>query len=152
MKTRLKLIVAAAGMMLASAILTPAGAVAEEVRSLRGPVGVQESDQAPSLNIFTYQEGGNHARNFRQQPPLVPHKIEKYQVDKNVNQCIGCHEWTNAKTMRAPQISETHYVDRQGNRLDTIAGTRWFCTQCHVPQTDAKPLVDNGFTAATKLR
>ena len=28
-----------------------------------------------------------------------------------------------------------------GNRLDKIAGTRFFCTSCHVPQADAKPLV-----------
>ena len=39
----------------------------------------------------------------------------------------------------------THYLDRQGQQLDSVAGTRWFCNQCHVPQADAPPLVANTF-------
>ncbi|WP_445599070.1 nitrate reductase cytochrome c-type subunit [Azospirillum sp. A39] len=150
-------IAAAAGLALVSAIaLTsgalPAGALADEVQSLRGAVEVPATDQAPAITVFKYQEGGAYSRNFRQQPPLIPHRVEKYQIDRNVNQCMTCHDWSTAKRMMAPQISETHYVDREGNRLDTVAGTRWFCTQCHVPQTDAKPLVDNAFAPAPTIR
>ncbi|WP_245593466.1 nitrate reductase cytochrome c-type subunit [Azospirillum halopraeferens] len=152
MKSHLKLIAAAAGMALVSAAVLPAGAFTADLQSLRGAVEIPATDQAPSIDIFKYQEGGSWSRNFRQQPPLIPHKVEKYQVDRNVNQCVSCHDWSNAKRMRAPQISETHYLDRDGNRLDSIAGTRWFCTQCHVPQTDAKPLVENEFAPAPTLR
>ena len=42
-------------------------------------------------------------------------------------------------------MSETHYVNRNGVALEHVARTRWFCTQCHVPQTDAPALVGNTF-------
>ena len=42
-------------------------------------------------------------------------------------------------------ISVTHFVDRDGQVLATVSPRRYFCTQCHVPQTDAKPLVENDF-------
>ena len=45
-----------------------------------------------------------------------------------------------------------NYVDRQGARLDKVAGTRYFCTQCHVPQADTKPLVGNTFENATQVK
>lgn len=49
-------------------------------------------------------------------------------------------------------MSETHYVDREGARLDKIAGTRYFCLSCHVPQADAQPLVNNTFLNATQVK
>ena len=150
MKTRLKLIAAAVGLALASALLVPATGLTTELRTLRGPTAVEDNTSAPA--VPQYLEGGTHDRSFRQQPPLIPHRIEKYQVDLKVNQCVSCHDWTSAKKMKAPQISETHYLDRNGQRLDYIAGTRWFCTQCHVPQTDAKPLVENNFVPANAAR
>jgi cytochrome c-type protein NapB len=36
--------------------------------------------------------------------------------------------------------------------LGDISPRRYFCMQCHVPQTDAKPLVDNVFTPVESLR
>ena len=36
-------------------------------------------------------------------------------------------------------------LDREGRELDHIAGTRYFCNQCHVPQADAPALVENVF-------
>lgn len=150
MKTGLKLMAAAAGMFLAAAILAPAGALTEEVKSLRGDVAIEENNPVP--DVFTVREGQHHGRAYRQQPPLIPHKIEKYEIDLKVNQCLRCHDWPNNSKENAPKVSETHYQDRAGNRLDQIAGTRWFCTQCHVPQTDALPLVDNKFMPATAVR
>ncbi|MFZ1045029.1 MAG: nitrate reductase cytochrome c-type subunit, partial [Pseudolabrys sp.] len=32
-----------------------------------------------------------------------------------------------------------------GQVLADVTPRRYFCTACHVPQTDAKPLVDNTF-------
>ncbi len=88
---------------------------------------------------------GRFGRNYRQQPPLVPHSIAQYQIDLNANQCLQCHDWTNAGDRGAPTLSMTHYMDREGNQLDAVAGTRWFCNQCHVPQANAPALVDNDF-------
>ncbi|MGR3634610.1 MAG: nitrate reductase cytochrome c-type subunit [Shimia sp.] len=85
-------------------------------------------------------------RNYRQPPPLVPHSIAQYQIDLNANQCLSCHDWTNAGDRNAPTLSMTHYLGREGEQLDQVAGTRWFCNQCHVPQANAPTLVDNDFT------
>lgn len=42
-------------------------------------------------------------------------------------------------------ISVTHFMDREGQTLATVSPRRYFCTQCHVTQTDAKLLVTNDF-------
>lgn len=125
------------------------GAVAEEVKSLRG-TAADAPDAAPE--IHRVQQGLKLERAYRQQPPLVPHEVEKYQVDLKVNQCLRCHEWPYSDQEKAPKISDAHYVDRSGARQDTVDGTRYFCAQCHVPQVDAKPLVDNKFTPAAAAR
>lgn len=122
--------------------------LAQDVKSLRGDQSVTETDKAPVLN--NVREGQRYERAYRQQPPLIPHAIDKYEIDLKVNQCLRCHDWPNNVKENAPKVSETHYVDRQGKRLDQIASTRWFCNQCHVPQTDAKPLVENQFRDATR--
>ena len=95
---------------------------------------------------------GGFGRAYRQQPPLIPHKVEGYQITADNNACMGCHDWPGNTRVNAPKISETHYVDRQGVRLDKVAGTRYFCQQCHVPQADAKPLVNNSFQNATQAK
>jgi len=125
-------------------------ALAQDIKSLRGDLGVADADRAPAISGF--REAGRFERAYRQQPPLVPHQTERYEVDLKVNQCLRCHDWPNNVRENAPKISETHYVDRQGKRLDQISPTRWFCTQCHVPQSDAKALVDNAFRNAAGSR
>jgi cytochrome c-type protein NapB len=84
-------------------------------------------------------------RAYPEQPPTIPHSIDSYQIDKNSNRCLLCHARAGAFTFQAPMISVTHFVDRDGQVLATVSPRRYFCTQCHVPQTDAKPLVENDF-------
>jgi cytochrome c-type protein NapB len=98
------------------------------------------------------QMEGRIKRNYRQQPPLIPHSSSQYQMDKRTNQCLSCHDWTVAGERGAPTLSMTHYLDREGNQLDTVAGTRWFCNQCHVPQANAPELVGNDFQPSNALR
>ena len=93
-----------------------------------------------------YQKDGNVIpRDYIQQPPLIPHKIEGYQVNAKFNKCMSCHSWANYKESGATKISQTHFEDREKHVLANISARRYFCTQCHVPQTDAPPLVDNTF-------
>lgn len=122
------------------------------VKSLRGDVGLEEIGAAPPVVKQDTPSDGMFGRAYRQQPPLIPHRIETYQVTKDFNQCMTCHDWPANIKAGAPKVSETHYNDREGNRLDKIAGTRFFCTQCHVPQLDAKPLVQNTFRNATEVK
>ena len=48
-------------------------------------------------------------------------------------------------------ISITHYTDRDQQTLAAVAPRRYFCTQCHVPQQDVKPLVENRFKNIDEL-
>ncbi len=104
-----------------------------------------EVDEPVILDQIHRNVEGRMQRNYRQQPPLIPHSIDQYQIDVRTNQCLSCHDWTKAGERNAPTLSMTHYLDREGNELDHIAGTRYFCNQCHVPQADALPLVENTF-------
>ena len=129
----------------ASALFVAAGlATAQEVQSLRGA----QIDEHVGVEDVFHQDKQRFGRNYRQQPPLIPHSIEQYQVDLKANRCLSCHDWTTAGERNAPTLSMTHYMDRNGNQLDRVAGTRWFCTQCHVPQADAPELVENTFESS----
>ena len=65
---------------------------------------------------------------------------------------MDCHAWQKTKESGATKVSVTHFRTREGVEVDNIAPRRYFCTQCHVPQTDAKPLVENTFQRARGLQ
>ncbi len=102
-------------------------------------------DEINILDETKHQETKRFVRNYRLQPPLIPHSVSQYQIDLSANQCLACHDWTNAGDRGAPTLSMTHYLDRDGAQLDEVAGTRWFCNQCHVPQADTPALVGSDF-------
>jgi cytochrome c-type protein NapB len=87
-------------------------------------------------------------RNFIDQPPLVSHAIDDYPVTKDSNKCMDCHSAENARKEKATKVSNTHYEDSKGKKLAGVSSRRYFCTQCHVPQIDAKPLIANTFQRA----
>jgi cytochrome c-type protein NapB len=84
-------------------------------------------------------------RGWPEQPPTIPHSIDGYHVDKNSNRCMLCHSRAGTERFQAPMVSVTHFMDREGQVLAQISARRYFCTQCHVVQTDARPLVGNDF-------
>jgi len=84
-------------------------------------------------------------RSFPMQPPVIPHSIRSYEINRNNNKCLTCHARLRTEESQAPMISFTHFVDRDGNVLDGISPRRYFCNQCHVIQVDTKPLVKNDF-------
>lgn len=134
------LLVAAAGM---------SSVQAQDVTSLRGNKALDEGNMAP--DIASPQTGHRFTKNYRQQPPLIPHRIDKYEIDLKANQCLGCHDWPQNVEQNAPKISETHYVSPQGERLNKVSASRWFCNQCHVPQVQAQALVPNTFTPSNAM-
>jgi len=91
------------------------------------------------------------ARNYVHQPPLVPHQTRGYKVNKNSNKCLTCHSWKYAQESGATKISLTHFETRDGKVLSDVSPRRYFCSQCHVTQADAKPLVENTFEAVESL-
>ncbi|ULB11557.1 nitrate reductase cytochrome c-type subunit [Cereibacter azotoformans] len=117
---------------------------AAAVESLRGADPDVDVTTAP---VF-HQNKQRFVRNYRLQPPLIPHSIDKYQIDMKANECLACHEWRKSGERGAPTLSMTHYQDRDGLQTDTVATRRWFCSQCHVPQADAPALVENLFQSS----
>jgi nitrate reductase (cytochrome), electron transfer subunit len=84
-------------------------------------------------------------RNYPEQPPIIPHSIENYQLTLKTNRCLDCHRRQYTEGSGAPMISVTHFMDRDGQVLADVTPRRYFCTACHVQQTDARPLVPNAF-------
>lgn len=84
-------------------------------------------------------------RNYPEQPPIIPHKIDGYQVDIRSNKCLSCHSREAVGESQAPMVSITHFMDRDGQFLASISPRRYFCNQCHVPQNEARPWVKNTF-------
>lgn len=84
-------------------------------------------------------------RNYPEQPPLIPHKIDGYQIDTNFNQCLECHSRAATGVTQAPMVSITHFMNRDNQFLASVTPRRYFCTQCHVVQNEVRPLVENTF-------
>lgn len=124
---------------------------AEPVHSLRGANPLDEAPKSPaSMKIQDDREP--ITRDYVQQPPLIPHKIKGYKINTRFNKCLTCHSWSNYKEAGATKISQTHFSDREDNVLANIAARRYFCTQCHVPQVDAPPLVENTFSPLKTIK
>jgi nitrate reductase (cytochrome), electron transfer subunit len=129
---------------LVSLLVPLIGTAAEFQDGMRGPTPLDQTTQPPPL-VNPDNSDIKRVRNYAMQPPVVPHKIDGYQLDKNANRCMMCHARTRTQESQAPMISVTHYMDRQGNFLAELSPRRYFCLQCHVPQAELKPLVGNVF-------
>jgi cytochrome c-type protein NapB len=116
-------------------------AYGEDVQSLRGGTDIP-AGSVPAVGIDWQSPGAAVPRTSNHQPPLVPHNITGMRITADQNTCLGCHA---VEVSGAPKPHPAHYTDRDGI-VGTIISQRWyFCTQCHVGQVDAKPLVENMF-------
>jgi nitrate reductase (cytochrome), electron transfer subunit len=135
-------------LLLAAAALAPcfvAGALlAQDAPRLRGPEPFTRDAPAPPMQRAITNDV-RVKRNYPDQPPLIPHAIEGYALDLNANKCMSCHARRFTEQSQAPMISVTHYQDREGNTLGGLAPRRYACLACHIPQTEARPLVENRF-------
>lgn len=132
-------------LILAAIVLTGTAAAAQnQVATLRGQSELAETNDPPAIPKVVNTDI-RQVRNYPDQPPVIPHKIDGYQIDLNVNQCMTCHSRTAIEVSQAPMISVTHFMNREGQFLATPSPRRYFCTQCHVTQSDARPPVDNAF-------
>ncbi len=117
---------------------------------LRGPTPLDQESKAPKIATVENTDV-KRGRAYTSQPPTIPHTIERYELTKNVNFCMYCHSRVRNEEFGAPMVSATHYMDRDYDFLAEISPRRYFCTQCHVPQTDARPPVDNRFVDVYEL-
>jgi len=85
-------------------------------------------------------------------PPQIPHRIQDdLPITAEENSCMDCHDrrkligktWKKGKKIPMP---DNHYGDfNTAGGSDTVAGARYNCTLCHVPESDAKVVVKNSF-------
>lgn len=142
------LLVCAFGLAVAAELDYPLDAPAPDGRRPGGTLS-QEFPAPPLAN--DENKDLKRERNYPEQPPTIPHSIRGYQVDANGNRCLTCHSRANSPRTQAPMISITHYMDRDGQALAAVAPRRYFCTQCHMPQKEVKPLVENRFENIDQL-
>jgi nitrate reductase (cytochrome), electron transfer subunit len=117
---------------------------------LRGNTPLQEVGPAPRL-LPQENTDIRQIRSYPEQPPIIPHTIEAYQLDADVNQCLSCHARSRTGDSQAPMVSITHFMDRGGQFLASVSPRRYFCVQCHVPQYPVKPPIANTFVDVDTL-
>jgi cytochrome c-type protein NapB len=119
---------------------------------------VSAPDKAPDLKTYAEKTPGVGQaklieRTFVGQPPMVPHSIEKYvPLTVEENACMECHQTTEIRGQKIPQIGTSHFsktaMAKDGKPV--LEMTRFQCDSCHVPQVDAKPLVESRFVGVVK--
>jgi nitrate reductase (cytochrome), electron transfer subunit len=124
-------------------VLVSASSLAQNIATTRG--AALDSEPTPPKMTRVDNSDVKRERAYPMQPPTIPHKISGYQVDKNANQCLSCHNRNRTQESQAPMVSVTHYMDREGNFLADVSPRRYFCSQCHVTQEQTVPLMDNDF-------
>jgi cytochrome c-type protein NapB len=115
----------------------------EAIKPIRGPVPIPEANPSDTYRMERHDR--ILRRSHKWQPPIIPHNVKGYQITKNVNTCMTCHSRKAAKEAGATPVGKSHYLDRDGKEHPNISARRYFCLQCHAPQFDAEPLVDNTF-------
>lgn len=129
---------------------TSTALLAETFSALRGPVPLDRIGAAPRMTPLS-NTSERQVRNYPEQPPVIPHTTEGYEVSVNSNKCLSCHARSRTGESQAPMVSITHFMDRDGQFLATISPRRYFCEQCHVPQHMVKAPVPNTFVDVDTL-
>ncbi|MBX3567448.1 MAG: nitrate reductase cytochrome c-type subunit [Rhizobiaceae bacterium] len=141
-------LVAAFAVVAGSAAL--AQMAAQIIPPLTGAALPMEELQAGPIPKWTVDDI-RRMRAYPDQPPVIPHSIEGYQLSVNTNRCLSCHKREFTESSGAPMISVTHYMTRDGQMLADVSPRRYFCTACHVPQAATPPLVGNTFIDMSEL-
>jgi len=123
---------------------------ADEIATLRDGTAIDEQ-AVPAAMPKVVDTDIRAQRSYPMQPPTIPHDTRGYELNLRANKCMTCHARVRTEESQAPMISVTHYMDREGNFLAEVSPRRYFCTQCHVNQTTARPLVENTFEDMDEL-
>jgi cytochrome c-type protein NapB len=132
-------------LILAAGMLGSLSASAVDVRSLRGDRPLDTRSKRPARAGVILPEKGAFKKSYRTHPPMIPHRVDKTRISLKKNQCLRCHGDLEHKEIGAPMVSKTHFINRDGKRLGHVSTRYYFCTQCHAPQVDKTPLVQNTF-------
>ena len=156
--------IAAAGLITASCAVTAEQTIPDkELGLVKGSVF---DTPAPPAYEYTKDMPGSTKplpRSYYTAPPQIPHNIDAFvPITAKNNACRGCHDnpaqWGKPRQKgMPPPIPESHYVDPayghpeaglKGKKQKTLSNARYNCVQCHAPQANAAPLVQNTFKPA----
>jgi cytochrome c-type protein NapB len=126
------------------ALMLAGVAMAQTFSALRGSTPLNDESTPPALTP-QLNTSVQEPRSYPEQPPVIPHSTEGYEISVNANKCLSCHARTRIHESQAPMVSITHFFDRDGQVLASISPRRYFCTECHVPQHNVRPPVGNDF-------
>jgi nitrate reductase (cytochrome), electron transfer subunit len=127
-----------------AAVALVGSAFAQEIIGIRKGFPLTEEPSPPPI-ARPVTDDIRQPRAYPEQPPVIPHNIEGYEVTMRANRCLTCHARQFNAQFQAPMISITHFMDRDGQMLASVSPRRYFCTACHVPQHEVMAPVGNGF-------
>ncbi|MCX2682992.1 nitrate reductase cytochrome c-type subunit [Campylobacter sp. MIT 21-1685] len=149
MKQKIFLLLAMSALFLVSCAINN-GLSSEQIGIRKTDLETENKVILPKVNYTNAQPGESvvYERGYENAPPLIPHDInDMIPITKDNNTCISCHDKFIAADVGATPIPATHYYNYRLNKStgDSLTEARFNCTQCHVPQSDAKPLIGNTF-------
>ena len=92
--------------LLLAVLVLSLGALAAEPVRLLGPSPMPETVPAPP-QAQPLTDDLRKVRAYPEQPPVIPHSIEGYQLSVNTNRCLSCHKREFTEGSGAPMISVT---------------------------------------------
>ena len=124
--------------------------VSEESLGLRKTDLYTENTTVADKTSYSKTAAGEskvYERAFENAPPMIPHDVEgMLPITTNNNSCLGCHDPAVAPSVGATSVPKSHTFDmRNETALATVSNARFNCSQCHAPQSDNAPLVENTF-------
>ncbi|EPO0094379.1 nitrate reductase cytochrome c-type subunit [Campylobacter upsaliensis] len=154
MKNKIFLVSAAAALFLAACAVNN-GVSSEQIGLRKANLNNENSVVLSDINYSGLGAGESALleRAFENAPPLISHNLDgMLPITKESNSCLTCHDKAIAQDVGAIAAPASHYYDFRKNKPtgDVISEIRYNCTQCHVAQSDAKPLVGNTFKAEFK--
>lgn len=149
LKTTL-MIITISGILAACGVATISNEVSDTQIGLRKSSIENEDLQIQEIDWKKEAAGASqkYERSYENAPPLIPHDTEGLlPITKDGNSCLDCHMPEFAADVGATPIPRSHLIDlRTGKDLGgKLSEARFNCTQCHVPQANTKPLVENNF-------
>ena len=147
--------------------------VSEESLGLRKTNIYQEDDTTAAKTEYRGAQAGTSTkikRAFQDAPPMIPHDVTDFlPITRQNNACVGCHAPDIAPAMGATPIPPSHYLDMRPRhicdgvkfkksidntknetdvkKLTHLSQARFNCSQCHAPQSQGNPSVENLFEA-----
>lgn len=149
------------------------GTFSEESQGLRKTDIYAEDDTVPSKTEYRSAQAGTSTkikRAFQDAPPMIPHDVTDFlPITRENNACVSCHAPEIAPAMGATPIPSSHFLDMRPRhlcdgvkfkkiidvtknetdvkKLTHLNQARYNCSQCHAPQSQGNPSVENLFEA-----